>query len=47
MFEQYRGAVENLFNLQRNLVTQLVADAKKLIAEGKNEPGRHPALPRA
>ena len=39
MFEQYRGAVENLFNLQRNLVTQLVADAKKLIAEGKNEQG--------
>ena len=36
MFEQYRGAVENLFNLQRNQVTQLVADAKKLIAEGKN-----------
>ena len=39
MFEQYRGYVENLFNLQRNLVSQLVADAKKLIAEGKTEEG--------
>ena len=39
MFEQYRGSVENLFNLQRNLVSQLVADAKKLIAEGKTEEG--------
>ena len=37
MFEQYRGAVENLFNLQRNLVTQLLADAKKLISEGKTD----------
>ncbi len=39
MFEQYRGAVENLFNLQRNQVAQLVADAKKLISEGKTEEG--------
>ena len=39
MFEQYRGAVENLFNLQRNLVTQLLADAKRLISEGKTEEG--------
>ncbi|WP_419483991.1 preprotein translocase subunit SecA [Alistipes communis] len=39
MFEQYRGAVENLFNLQRNLVTQLLADAKKLISEGKTDEG--------
>ena len=39
MFEEYRGAVENLFNLQRNLVTQLVADAKRLISEGKTEEG--------
>ena len=39
MFEEYRGAVENLFNLQRNLVTQLLADAKKLIGEGKNDEG--------
>ena len=52
MFEQYRGAVENLFNLQRNQVTQLVADAKKLIAEGKTEEGgillyrAHKALPK-
>ena len=39
MFEQYRGSVENLFNLQRNLVTQLLADAKRLISEGKTEEG--------
>ena len=39
MFEQYRGAVENLFNLQRNLITQLLADAKRLISEGKTEEG--------
>ncbi len=39
MFEEYRGAVENLFNQQRNLVTQLLADAKRLISEGKTEEG--------
>ena len=49
--QQYRGAVENLFNLQRNQVTRLVADAKKLIAEGKTEEGillyrAHKALPK-
>jgi len=39
MFEQYRGVVEHLFNEQRALVTQLLADAKKLISEGKTEEG--------
>lgn len=39
MFEQYKGAVEDLFNVQRNFVTGLLADAKKLIAEGKTEEG--------
>lgn len=35
MFEQYRPAVDQLFNLQRNLCTQLLADAKRLFSEGK------------
>ena len=48
MFEQYRGAVENLFNLQRNLRDPTGRPTRsKLIAEGKNDAGRHPALPRA
>ena len=39
MFEQYRPAIENLYNLQKNFVTNLVAEARKLINEGKNEEG--------
>ena len=39
MFEQYRPAIEHLYNLQKNFVTSLVADARKLMAEGKNEEG--------
>ncbi len=39
MFEQYRGVVENLFSIQRTLVTQLLAEARKLIGEGKNDEG--------
>ena len=39
MFEQYRPAIEQLFNMQRNFVTQLVADSRKLISEGKNDEG--------
>ncbi len=39
MFEQYRPYVENLFSMQRSLVTQLLADAKRLIGEGKTEEG--------
>ena len=39
MFEQYRPAIENLYNLQKNFVTNLVAEARKLMAEGKNEEG--------
>ncbi len=39
MFEQYRGAVEQLFNVQRTLVTQLLSDAKRLITEGKTTEG--------
>ncbi len=39
MFEQYRPAIENLYNLQKNLVTSLLAEARQLIAEGKNDEG--------
>ncbi|MCM1151819.1 MAG: preprotein translocase subunit SecA [Alistipes sp.] len=39
MFEQYRPAIENLYNLQKNLVTALLAEARRLIAEGKTEEG--------
>lgn len=38
-FEQYRGPVEQLYNLQKNFVTQLLAESRKLINEGKNEEG--------
>ncbi len=37
MFNEYRPAIENLYNLQRNMVTALVADARRLFAEGKAE----------
>ncbi len=39
LFEQYRPAIENLYNLQKNLVTALLAEARQLIAEGKNDEG--------
>lgn len=39
LFEEYKPKVEKLVNAQRNLVTQLLADSKKLIAEGKTEDG--------
>ncbi len=39
MFEQYRPHIEQLFNMQKNLVTQLLADARRLIGEGKTEEG--------
>jgi preprotein translocase subunit SecA len=39
MYEQYRPYVEQLFSLQKNLATQLLADSRKLINEGKNEEG--------
>lgn len=39
MFEEYKPKVEKLVNAQRNLVTQLLADSKKLIGEGKTEDG--------
>ncbi|MFR9603090.1 MAG: preprotein translocase subunit SecA [Rikenellaceae bacterium] len=40
MFEQYRPAIENLFNLQKSLVTGLLAEARQLISsEIKSEDG--------
>lgn len=39
MFDEYKPKVEKLVNAQRNLVTQLLADAKKLIGEDKTEEG--------
>lgn len=37
LFEEYQPYIENLYNLQRNLCTQLLSDAKKLIANGEND----------
>ena len=39
MFEQYKPMIEQLYNLQRNYVTQLLAEAKRLISAGKNDEG--------
>ncbi|MBO5873998.1 MAG: preprotein translocase subunit SecA, partial [Rikenellaceae bacterium] len=39
MFEQYKPYVEQLFSLQRNMVTKLLSDSRKLIAEGKQDEG--------
>ncbi len=39
LFEQYRPAIENLYNMQKNFVTNLVAEARKLMNEGKHEEG--------
>ncbi len=39
LFEQYCPAIDHLYNLQKNLVTSLLAESRKLISEGKNEEG--------
>ena len=39
MFEQYRPAIENLYSLQKNFVTNLLAESRKLIADGDTEQG--------
>ncbi|MDR2425169.1 MAG: preprotein translocase subunit SecA [Prevotellaceae bacterium] len=36
MFNEYKPFVDKLYSVQRNLVTQLLTDAKKYIAEGKD-----------
>ncbi|MDR2361157.1 MAG: preprotein translocase subunit SecA [Prevotellaceae bacterium] len=38
-FNEFRPFVEKLYTVQRNLVTQLLNEARKRIAEGKNEEG--------
>jgi preprotein translocase subunit SecA len=38
-FEEFKPQVEKLVTIQRNLVTNLLAEAKKLIGEGKTEEG--------
>lgn len=38
-FEEFKPQVEKLVNAQRNLVTSLLAEAKKLISENKTEDG--------
>lgn len=37
LFEEYRGQVESLYSLQRNLCTSLLAEAKKVAAEGDEQ----------
>ena len=39
MFENYRPAIEHLYSLQKNLVTGLVAEARRLFSEGKSDEG--------
>ena len=39
LFEQYRPAIEHLYNLQKNLVTNLVAESRQLLAGEKSEEG--------
>lgn len=39
LFEEYRGQVESLYGLQRNLCTSLLAEARKVIAEGDDSKG--------
>ena len=39
LFEQYRPSIEHLYNLQKNLVTNLLAEARQLLSEGKMEEG--------
>ena len=39
LFEQYRGYIEQLYNVQRNFVNDLLGRARKLIGEGKTDEG--------
>ena len=38
-FDELKPKVDKLVNAQKKLVTQILADAKKLIADNKNEEG--------
>ena len=39
LFDQYRSFIEQLYNVQRNFVNDLLGRARKLIGEGKNDEG--------
>ena len=39
LFEQYKGYIEQLYNVQRNFVNDLLARARKLIGEGNTDEG--------
>ena len=39
MFENYRPAIEHLYSIQKNMVTGLVAEARRLFSEGKHDEG--------
>jgi preprotein translocase subunit SecA len=39
MFNEYKQYVDKLYSVQRNLVTQLLTDSKKLIADSKQDEG--------
>ena len=39
LFEQYRPSIEHLYNMQKNMVTALVAESRKLFSEGKVDEG--------
>ncbi|MFR9650602.1 MAG: preprotein translocase subunit SecA [Rikenellaceae bacterium] len=39
MFEQYKPAIEQLYNLQKGMITSLLSESKTLIKEGKSEDG--------
>ncbi|HLO57711.1 MAG TPA: preprotein translocase subunit SecA [Bacteroidales bacterium] len=43
-FDEFKPQVEKLVTAQRNLVTNLLAEGKKLLAEGKNDEGGYKLL---
>ncbi|MFR9502930.1 MAG: preprotein translocase subunit SecA [Rikenellaceae bacterium] len=53
MYEQYRPAIDQLYNLQKGLATSLLAESRRLLAEGNGEEGgvalyrAHKALPKS
>jgi preprotein translocase subunit SecA len=52
MFMEYKPLVERLYNVQKNLATNLLAESRKLLSEGKEDEGglalfrAHKALPK-
>ncbi|MFI3264068.1 MAG: preprotein translocase subunit SecA [Rikenellaceae bacterium] len=53
MFEQYRPAIDQLYNLQKSLATSLLSDSRRLISAGNTDEGgvalyrAHKALPKS